>query len=312
MVRLGSLMLIFVLACKGGAHDYDDRDRGPATPHPPPSSSAPKPEAKDVPKTPAGAKLTWSKSADDIKLAIDNTPITGEVVVIGVDAKVTFDHVPEGTKLQVGSGEMKAAKYDLPTLPIDFGSLIASLPPRRALAGETKIDTKTDVRVTFPDGVQVTGTVPPLSTSSALAGIETALKHNKPVLFGHEAYEPPKRHTTLYLAGAGAELDDEIVGGAKTMHDIDLVATRAFRPPRAANKKCRGYAEVGGGGPRVDLDLFLIDWEIRVYERRTGKLLETKTIAASSACPSELMAKDGRGEAQPSDSAVAAWLRSRT
>ena len=77
-----------------------------------------------------------------------------------------------------------------------------------------------------------------------------------------------------------------------------------------AGKKCGGY-RIDGKGPPKSFDLELQDWEITVYDRKTGKEIATKVLSAS-ACPTMqgISSTSTSVIGMPSTGAIRGWLQS--
>jgi hypothetical protein len=267
-----------------------------------------------VPKTPAGVKITWKEGSpgSSPKMSIEGMKSEGELLCSKVDCSLSLHDLPEGTKVKVGDAEETASSVGSAMVTVELGEAIGAAKPIDALTYDKKIDPKAKVVVTFPDDVKIESQVPPVAVKFGLESfLEESLKNGTPVLFGKESDAAPAVHTTMNLVG-GAELDSgEIMGPAKTMHEVDRVALEeSSGAPRDAKKKCGGYTKLGdNGGPAIEVSLMLQDWNVKLVERKTGKVIEEKKFEAPATCP--YTAQGDTATSYPDSEAVKSWLRSK-
>jgi hypothetical protein len=264
---------------------------------------------KKIAKTPDGVKLSFEKKpGTKIDVAVSEVNAKGDITCFGgLDCTLKLEKLPDGTKVKVGDivGE---SKNDRVSVKFDMGDAIAKAAPGDAMKYDKTIDPERSVELEFPDGAKVTEKLPGITTKYMIESeLKKQLANGTPVLFGKEADAPQTTHTVLNLAGSLGM--DNVMGPAKTMAEVDRVAVEEQLPKRPGNKKCKGYKATGETGPGREADLFLVDWEVKLVERRTGKVIETKKFDAPTRCP--MFAQGNETTSYPDSRAVTMWLRSK-
>ncbi|MFO0551175.1 MAG: hypothetical protein U0271_22485 [Polyangiaceae bacterium] len=266
---------------------------------------------KPAAKTPDGVKISFSLKSlgSNTEVEISGVKADGEISCFGeLECTLRLNKLPEDTKVKIGEVEETASSAGSVSVKFDMGDVIAKAAPTDALRYDKKVDPARNVDITFPDGVKVSEKLPSLSTNYMIEStLKKKLPNATPVLFGKEADAPNKTHTIFLTDQLGS---DDIFGPAKTMSEIDLVAVGESLPERDGNKKCSGYKANGETGPGRDADLYLVDKEVKLYERRTGKIVDTKKFEAKAGeCP---MFANGSKATEYADSReIAAWLRTK-
>jgi hypothetical protein len=265
---------------------------------------------KSAAKTPEGVKLTFTaKSAgSNVDVAVSAIDAKGEISCFGdLECALRLEKLPDDTKLKVGAQEVTSANGRA-TVNIPMGDVIAKASPGDALKYDKKLDPEQSVELTFADGVKVTEKLPPRTTKYLIESfLKKKLPNGTPVLFGKEVDAPQTNHTILNLTG-GLALDD-VMGPAKTMSEVDWVAVESRLPKRPAGKKCTGYKAKDEKGPGREADLFFEDWDVKIVERRTGKVIESKKFEANDRCP--MFASGNEATTYPDSRAITTWLRGK-
>lgn len=266
-------------------------------------------DAKPIEKTPPGVKMEWKEQPNGAspKVSITGLKATGELLCSDLECALSLHDLPAGTKVKLGdkedkeAGGMVHAKYDI-------SSAVGAAAPKDAFTYDHSIDLGAKAEITFPDGVKIESPVPKVGVKYSLERVlQEKLKNATPVLLGKEPDAAPARHTLLNLAGTASYGDGQIMGPAKTVSEIDLVAISEAAPKRDAKKKCSGYTKAGEQGPGIEVDLFLVDYEVQVFERKTGKLVDHKKFDASTSCP--FSATGNEATSYPDEEGIKAWLR---
>jgi hypothetical protein len=267
-------------------------------------------KAKSAHKTPDGVKVEFAKPSGSVsKITLTGMDAKGEVSCFGTTGcGVRLEKLPEGTKAKLGAAEATAEGKSQLKLEFDMGEQIGKASVEDALRYDKTVDPQLTLELTFPDGVKVSAALPGLTTKYFIEQtMEKDLINGKPVLFGKEAADPPKAHSILFL---DALLDrDAVIGPAKTMSEIDLVAVKEPQEKRSGNKKCTGYKATGDKGPGTDADLMLVDWDVKIIERKTGKVVDSKKFEGEKRCP--FVASNGEATSYPDRRAIQTWLRSK-
>ena len=267
-------------------------------------------KAKSAAKTPDGVKIEFAKPSGSVsKITLTGMEAKGEVSCFGsTGCAVRLDKLPEGTKAKLGAAEATAEGKSPVKLAFDMGEQIGKASVEDALKYDRTVDPGLTLELTFPDDVKVSAALPGMTTKFFIEQtLEKDLINGKTVLFGKESLDPPKAHSILFL---DALLDREaVIGPAKTMSEIDLVAVKEPQEKRSGDKKCKGYKATGDKGPGTDADLMLVDWDVKIIERKTGKVVESKKFEGEKRCP--YVASNGEATSYPNRRAIQVWLRSK-
>lgn len=287
-----------------------DTARPPRRTQDPKEESAPAKPPKSAAKTPSGVKIEFGKPSGSVsKITFTNmSDVKGTVGCLGRGGcKLTLENLPSGTKVKLDTVEVESEGNKRVSLEFDMGEQIAKASVKDALKYDKVVDPLKTLEVVFPDDVKVTAALPGLTTKYFIEHQMEELLNGRPVLFGKESAEPSTTHTILF---ADALLDSEsLIGPATTMAEVDLVAVKEALPTRSGGKKCKGYKATDGKGPTTEADLMLLDWEVKLVERRTAKVLDTKKFEGESKCP--YVASGGTATSYPNRRAIQAWLRGK-
>ncbi|MBL9015947.1 MAG: hypothetical protein JNL83_17300 [Myxococcales bacterium] len=172
----------------------------------------------------------------------------------GDDLVVAASGLPDGSTIAIGE-RTSASEIRVP-----IGDVLHRLTIRQVV-GADEIDFGLRLTVTLAGAKPATAPVPPIKLGTQLVA-RLATVTRGPVLFANEA--PPVPRRTIVLAEPG---DHIVFGPAKLLEDIDWIAVPVDGETEAT---------------------------LTLYERRTGKVIETKTFAA-----------------QPDRNVMKAWLAER-
>jgi hypothetical protein len=216
--------------------------------------------------------------------------------------EMRFKGFPSGTTVVV-AGRTTSIAGDY-TERVDVATPLSLLSPAAALDDKAPLDPRTDFELRAPGYAPLKAAAPPCRVSREIAQMMAkAVDHS--VLFPREtaADAPLARHTILFvpLSVGGAS----VFGPAATLREIDWVAVAEGLPARKAGT-CVMPPE-SGSGPPTSARLQLVDEEITVLERKTSRVIDKKTFAASTQCPS--YAYEGVAETSPDEAAIKRWLR---
>ena len=309
-LRVVSLLSFAVLTSAAGCKkdappsEGDSSDKSGAS-----SDSKSKKSDKPAAKTPDGVTLEWSKPTGSVsKLTFTKLEAKGELSCFGgTGCAVRLEKLPEGTKVKLGAKE-EVAKASALRVEFELGDALGKATPKDALSYDRTVDPGLSLEVTFPDGAKVSGALPGVTAKYMLEqDLEKKLANGTPVLFGKEPDAAPAAHTILFL---GALMEDEkVMGPAKTMAEIDLVAVHTALPKKSGDKKCTGYKATNEQGPGREADLMLVDWDVSLIERKTAKVIEKKTFEAEKRCP--MFAQGNETTSYPDRREIQTWLRSK-
>ena len=172
----------------------------------------------------------------------------------GDDLVVAAAGLPDGAAIAIGERSSPSE------IRVPIGGVLHKLTIRQAV-GLDEIDFGLRLTATLPGAKPATAPVPPVKLGTQLLA-RLATVTRGPVVFANEAPPPPR--PTIVLAEPG---DHIVFGPAKLMEDIDWIAVPVDGETEST---------------------------LTIYERRTGKVIETKTFAP-----------------QPDRNVMKAWLAER-
>lgn len=218
-------------------------------------------------------------------------PVDGTVTMLFEGAK--------GTKVEAGGKRATLAGFG----PANGQAITFEL-PKALLSSPVDSPPTVAVRATSPDGISESKVVPLRADGSALKKkLHDVTKG--PVRFAGEAPAVgPSRLVAFYPAGK----DEVTLLGRGKVSELELVAIEANLPVRKLD--CGTY--VGERtGKRVTITNVAFDAEVAVYERKTGRLVQRKTIAAKMpACGASISSEYSGTKASADPKDVAAFAAS--
>ncbi len=249
----------------------------------------------------------------------------GEVSLDDGAVHVMLRGFPEGTRYRAdGPGGVSGEITD----PLGTDLAVARLAelPLESLAGvplddlaHTTIDPRRTLTVTLPGGDHLTLVLPPLPLGNAIASLLSDIER------GPLRFEPPPAtaaapaapaapaHTKLGSIAYVSSGRVRTVGTARTLIEIDAIALERQPGPPTGSKACAGYGDpTRTGDPKRTLILELKTTDVTVHDRRTGKILHTRTFAPSETCPSwaTIEAGETRADSTPPEGDIHEWLTS--
>ncbi len=206
---------------------------------------------------------------------------------------------PKGTKVEVAGKRATLAGFGSAN-----GQGITFEQPKSLLASPLDAPPSVTVKVTSPDGVSESRAVPIRAGGWAL---KKRLKdaEKSPVRFaGEPSAVGPSRVVAFYPKG---DSEATLLGKGK-VSELELVAIEGALPVRSLD--CGTY--VGErSGKRVTITNVAYDAEVRVYERKTGRLVQRRTIPAKMpVCESSISSQYSGSKASADPKDVAAFAAS--
>ncbi len=223
--------------------------------------------------------------------------------------KASFYGFPAGTSITFGSETHPVTSSGSLERRIDIGPDLGNADYEGLFDGPWARNLS--VAITFPGGKNFSVQVPPQNqyTTKRMLANGFASVRESPVVFAGEPPAPAKPRNVFYAPDPIGIADPEIIGTIKQVHDVDRVAVEK-RVPTEATITCHGYKKSGEKGPSDSITVRLMNSEVQLFDRRTAKLVETKTFAASKTCP--MMTFGRKGEEEKNYAArdtVKDWLR---
>ena len=169
------------------------------------------------------------------------------------------------------------------------------------LGTDAKLDLGLQFACTFPRFEPVRFTAPAISVRSDLEAFLRAVSKSGKRLPDESAQdEVPAdrvRGVALFLNGGSPTL----LGDPKSLSDIDWVVFAPDSKKAARSVHCSGYTRIG------HFEMPIYNRTARVFDRRTGHLLQEKTLEPSSNCPRIAVTGMGGTSQSVSDEAVTTW-----
>lgn len=206
----------------------------------------------------------------------------GRVLTFDKDARllVTFEGLPQGTKLQAGAEEVSVSTAGVTQLRPDVKAALGAASTEM----NSTFDPRLTLTVTLPDGRSGNAAVPAQRVNSFSLGQFFQQNAGKSITFDGET--PDTKRDTAYITYSGGR----IVGRKGLVRDIDLVVTLK-KGALKGTKNCSGYKTKEGAVRSVALELF--EGDSVAYDRRTGAEVARKTLPPNAECPTTLyQAKD--------------------
>lgn len=230
----------------------------------------------------------------------------------GTVYELRFTGFPAGTNVTI-KGKKSAIGASTYSERVDVGDAIADLSPTDAMGYAFKFDPKIDFTIESP-GYGPTPLSAPSRNVSYVVKDMMSKAINHPVLFAHEApTDPPLAvHSILYTGMA-----PESYGPATKLREVDWVAVVEKSSGPKKTKVCTVKptpTPTGGLGrapstvpPISSVTLDLQDQTVSVVDRKTTKVVSTKTFAAKTDCP--MYAYAATQISLPDELEIKRWVR---
>lgn len=264
------------------------------------AGTKPSPSASAAPKTgPLEVKWVGKRFSVEGERARGNfvVPSAPEGGASGLVVRSYLYDFPPGTKATFG-GKTEAVQEGKPLVQsAEFADKIAALSLDDVQRKRVELDLPLTVQV--PGRGELKLKTPPLRIAHAIAHDLTEAE-KKAVIYKGEAPEAGPLDTVAVIRVRSRSRRMRILGTGKTVSDIDWVALeRTHGEPK--NLDCPRP----GAKPRV---IKLTDLEIAIFDRRTGKPVESKVFPGKGQCtPPPKGAKAPKTQRQEVDS----WLYSK-
>lgn len=291
-MRVSALLLVAcsLVACK---LPFKKHDAGVA----PPIVTAPPPPDPLTPK--------WT----DYDLKFTELPATaiGYFTLVGPVYELRFSGFPAGTSVTI-KGKKSAIGGSSYSERVDIGDAIADLSPADAMNYAFKLDPKINFTIDSP-GYGPTPLSAPARNVSYIVKDMLSKAINHPVLFAREAPTDaaPAVHSILYTGMA-----PESYGPAVKLRDVDWVGVVEKSTGPKKTKLCSVKPTARPGVPTsvpaiTTVTLDLVDQQVTIVERKTAKIISTKTFPAKTDCP--MYAYAATQQSLPDELEIKRWVR---
>jgi hypothetical protein len=215
---------------------------------------------------------------------------------------------PPGETVEIAGQSIKTAginvdglRADDPVVTIDLRARVPDLPAANVTGVDLPLKIVADSKY---EGVL---TIRPDAMKNVMWRVAEEIDKG-PMTFGADdvAKGAPR---SIFVVG------DELIGAQVKFREVDLIAV-PLREERDAGRSCGGY----GSGGTVSAPLVYVDRNVKVYDRRSGKVVKEKKFTAPIDCPKMVTAvesklagatitKGTRAEAMAPFPDVRAWLK---
>ena len=189
--------------------------------------------------------------------------------------QVDLDRFPKGTKYEIGA-EKGATGSATASIRVEMREKLGTL----TLEELDRFDPGLTLKLTLPSGRQGETKLPPLPFKVGLHDMFAKIETTGPVLFGAEAADPEKADAVIWVYDI---TEVTIIGRRGKLSEVDFVAVHEPLPEKGT-KTCSGYTDTAGKSV-APIELVLRDTEVRIYDRRTGKIVEKKIFPTDGTCP---------------------------
>ncbi|TPN84685.1 hypothetical protein [Aquimarina algicola] len=232
----------------------------------------------------------------------DNEDMTGRINLSQGQLSITVWGFPPKSTINIGTetGIVNAEGYaSIETMVDEFYGVISTKnlnsPKLDDLFFYIKTQKEEDIKVKLP--------------ATSVYGIDKYLAQivNGPILF--EGEEPKESSIQSIYCHLGIS-SNSIFGNAPTLKDIDAIAVLEQKRS-TINRVCDGY--VDKAGKNNTLIIFLNEITIKVFNRRTGKLITSKRFESFDDCPSSYFAmnsNDNKRDSSIPKKEISRWLNS--
>ncbi len=263
------------------------------------AKSEPDPSTKPTPT------LTWETPKGAATFA-------GETGRIGFDLSgpsyaASATSLPTGSTLKLGNLSTGLDTSLSAQLRVEVSEKLKALSVKDAFSTTNELDPGVNVEVVFPGNRVVRFPAPARDTRYALVRWY-ANAGKGPLLFAGETAAPRKEHT-LFKYQEIIMGDPVVFGPAKTVSEIDWIALPIDLPPRSG-RTCAGYKKSGAGAGEDSFVLSMRDQDITIYDRLSGKKIDSKSFPGEDRCPEMAFARGGILYSYPKEEPIVAWLKS--
>lgn len=240
----------------------------------------------------------WNR--DDFRVK-GNDAMLGGVNLSQGELSVYFRGFPPGTRVSVG---------DLSETTDEEGGYLLLKAPVGPLYGEIATDDLSNasldhlmIGVTPPGGELIEVPAPPMRVLVVEDWLGRIV--DGPLLFTGEAKGASGEISNIYWHQG---VEHHFFGTpAKTLREIQAIAI--METHKVGERTCTGYKDEAGRDTEVSLRLERND--VKIYDRRSGEMLRSKSFAPVDRCPNSTFSHDGEmpatGTVVPEDE-IKAWL----
>lgn len=248
---------------------------------------------------------TWTEPTSQARwLTLDHDDGVVKVWASGLRLRVSLEVRP-GTTWEIGGQRGTVDAKGLGEVTLEQGAALRALAP----ATLDEVDLGVRVVLTLPKGRSGSFPVPALSFVSQVKNALEAVDKG-PVRFGADEADEA---AALALDGAffvDGLTDRQFIGAAPTLAAVDLVALTQRLKESKGKKGCEFQDR--STGKMVTVEINLVDTEVTLWDRRTGKQVEKHVFGPDEECPALTFTRPGESQDSyiPHD-AIVAWLTQR-
>lgn len=211
-----------------------------------------------------------------------------------------FDKFPAGTEVDVAGTKGTTDERGHLSLNIDMKNKVGALALRDLTSKAVDLDAKVIIKAPGSDTIEQK--LPAMRVETAV-GAALARVRDGALKFDGEPNDDGKVSSAA-LVDTSSMSKLTLVGNAEKVWDIDWVAVETQKESDRT-KACSGYEKVKG-----EVQVVQIDSVVKIYERRTGKMLHEQTFQPKEECPSFVsVSSDNKAKAFVLPMQVEPWVR---
>lgn len=256
-------------------------------------------DERSAPKSRTPLTIEWGKRAvGEVQAKLGGGGQLSASIVRGT-YKLALRDLPQSSTWKLGDKSGRITKPS-ETIDIDVDQEIAT----SSFDALDRVAPHAELELELGDGRSGKTKLPALDLRRAVKQRLEEIAHG-PVVFGKEPDDPNKLDAIVYPA------NNKLIGTAEKVHEVDRVLIVRKRTEETGRKTCGGYTDTGGL-PIASMTLVLRETEAVIYDRRSGEVVERKTFAPDTKCPTYVTKRAGERELESgtNHAAVVAWARS--
>ncbi|MFO0549546.1 MAG: hypothetical protein U0271_14230 [Polyangiaceae bacterium] len=211
-----------------------------------------------------------------------------------------FSDFPAGAEVTVGETKGTTSESGYLSLDVDMNGKVGGQSLKAISNGA--VDLGVQITIKAKDSETIEEKLPAMRVEAAVAAGLAKVRDGAVKFDGEPADDGKVGSIALVEVSSLSQI--KLVGSADKLWDIDWVAVSEKRESGRV-KACSGYEKTAG-----DVNVTQVDSVVKIYDRRSGKLVAEKTFQPKDECPSfAMVSKDKTAKNYVSDSDIEPWVR---
>lgn len=214
-----------------------------------------------------------------------------------------FEGFPGGTKIRLGDRDATTDRDGYLALDIDMAEKVGALPLRTV--SSSQVDLELTVVIEAPGSELIEEKLPGMRVAPAVAAALARVRDGAVTFAGEPESDGV---SSVAMVSADGISDLKILGSADKVRDLDWVAVKETRDS-GRTRSCGGY-KAKGEEIEGEIEVAQMDALVKIYERRTGKVVAEESFQPKNECPSfAMISADKKARARVLDSQIEPWVR---